>query len=86
MAVDFDAPSTTVKSPTKLAHVVLRTNNFKAMVEYYTTFLGAQIIYDNELIAFISYDDEHHRYSGHGKKNAKNLWLGAHSLQLRFVI
>jgi catechol-2,3-dioxygenase len=61
MAVDFDAPSTTVKSPTKLAHVVLRTNNFKAMVEYYTAFLGAHIIYENEFLAFISYDDEHHR-------------------------
>ncbi|KIW05995.1 uncharacterized protein PV09_03178 [Verruconis gallopava] len=61
MNVDFDAPATTVKSPSKLAHVVLRTNNFKAMVEYYKTFLGANIIYENEFIAFISYDDEHHR-------------------------
>lgn len=61
MAVDFDAPVTTVKSPTKLAHIVLRTNNFKAMVEFYMVFLGARIVYENDFIAFLSYDDEHHR-------------------------
>ncbi|KAH7385828.1 Glyoxalase/Bleomycin resistance protein/Dihydroxybiphenyl dioxygenase [Pyrenochaeta sp. MPI-SDFR-AT-0127] len=58
---DFDAPAHVVKSPSKLAHVVLRTNNFKAMVEYYRTFLGAQVIYENGMLAFLTYDDEHHR-------------------------
>jgi catechol-2,3-dioxygenase len=61
MAVDFDAPTTKVISPCKLAHVVLRTNNFKNMVEYYRDFLGAQTIYENDFLAFLSYDDEHHR-------------------------
>ena len=31
------------------------------MVEYYKTFLGAQVVYENEMLAFLSYDDEHHR-------------------------
>ncbi|KAK7905501.1 hypothetical protein LTR67_000224 [Exophiala xenobiotica] len=61
MAVDFNAPATTVASPSKLAHVVLRTNNFKNMVQYYKDFLGARVIYENEILAFISYDEEHHR-------------------------
>jgi catechol-2,3-dioxygenase len=61
MAVDFDAPVNVVKSPSKLAHIVLRTNNFKSMVEFYRTFLGAQVIYEDEMLAFLSYDDEHHR-------------------------
>ncbi|KAJ4986251.1 glyoxalase/Bleomycin resistance protein/Dioxygenase [Stagonosporopsis vannaccii] len=61
MTVDFDAPHGVVKSPTKLAHVVLRTNNFKSMVDFYRVFLGAQVIYENEMLAFLSYDDEHHR-------------------------
>jgi catechol-2,3-dioxygenase len=50
-----------VKSPSMLAHVVLRTNNFKAMVDYYKTFLGAEASYENETLSFLRYDEEHHR-------------------------
>jgi catechol-2,3-dioxygenase len=59
--MDFDAPFTSVVSPSKLAHVVLRTNNFTSMVKYYKEFLGAEVIYENDFLAFLSYDDEHHR-------------------------
>ncbi|KAF2114683.1 Glyoxalase/Bleomycin resistance protein/Dihydroxybiphenyl dioxygenase [Lophiotrema nucula] len=61
MAIDFDAPATAVKSPSKLAHVVLRTNNLKAMSQYYQNFLGARVVHENEMLVFLSYDDEHHR-------------------------
>ena len=61
MVVDFNAPVNQVISPSKLAHVVLRTNNFRKMVDYYKTFLGAHVIYENEMLAFIAYDEEHHR-------------------------
>ena len=61
MVIDFNATSDRVVSPSKLAHVVLRTNNLQEMVTYYTTFLGGQVIYENEMLAFISYDEEHHR-------------------------
>lgn len=61
MGTDFDAVSDHVVSPTKLAHVVLRTGNFSEMVDFYKTFLGGQVIYENEMLAFISYDEEHHR-------------------------
>lgn len=61
MAVDFNAPTSVVKSPSKLAHVVLRTRNLRMMVQYYTTFLGAEVIYENDILVFLSYDDEHHR-------------------------
>ena len=50
-----------VLSPSKLAHVVLRTNNFDHMKWFYCQFLGGEIIHENESIAFISYDEEHHR-------------------------
>ncbi|KAJ5532321.1 Glyoxalase/Bleomycin resistance protein/Dihydroxybiphenyl dioxygenase [Penicillium frequentans] len=60
-AVDFDAPSTNVLSPAKLAHVVLRTANLERMVNFYTTFLGGIVTYGNDVISFITYDDEHHR-------------------------
>lgn len=61
MTVDFDAPVIRVIAPSKLAHVVLRTNNFANMVEYYKNFLGADAVYENDFLAFLSYDEEHHR-------------------------
>lgn len=44
-----------------LAHIVLRTANFKTMVDYYKNFLGATASYENEMLSFLSYDEEHHR-------------------------
>lgn len=61
MVVDFNAKAPKVLSPAKLAHVVLRTNKLPEMVAFYRDFLGAEVIYENEYLAFISYDDEHHR-------------------------
>jgi catechol-2,3-dioxygenase len=60
MIVNFDALLGLVKPLTKLAHVVLRTNNFKTIVDYYCVFLSAYVIYENDILAFLSYNDEHH--------------------------
>ena len=48
-------------SPKKLSHFVLQTNRRNEMIEWYCTVLGAQVLHQNKQIAFISYDDEHHR-------------------------
>ena len=48
-------------SPKKLSHLVLQTNRRPQMIEWYCTVLGAELLYQNPHIAFISYDDEHHR-------------------------
>src|SRR5438067_1409929 len=48
-------------SPKKLSHLVLQTNRRDRMVEWYCTVLGAEVLFQNKHIAFISYDDEHHR-------------------------
>jgi catechol-2,3-dioxygenase len=48
-------------SPKKLSHLVLQTNRRDQMIEWYCTVLGAQVLHQNRQIAFISYDDEHHR-------------------------
>lgn len=57
------ASSTTTKvlSPKSLAHVVLRTSNYKSMVSFYKAFLGAHAAHEDEHIAFLTYDEEHHR-------------------------
>ncbi len=49
-------------SPSKFAHAVLRTRDkFEAMVTWYLTVLNAEVVYSNGMLAFLSYDDEHHR-------------------------
>jgi catechol-2,3-dioxygenase len=48
-------------SPKKLSHLVLQTNRRDEMIKWYCTVLGAQLLHQNKAIAFISYDDEHHR-------------------------
>jgi catechol-2,3-dioxygenase len=52
-----------VLSPSKLSHLVLRTtkSQLRPMVAYYQTFLGAAIAFENEIAAFLAYDNEHHR-------------------------
>lgn len=48
-------------SPAKLAHVVFRTGNLAAMCEWYCSVLEARVAFANDFIAFVTYDDEHHR-------------------------
>lgn len=50
-------------APAKFAHVVLRTrpDRFEALVSWYQTVLEAEIVYGNPVLAFMTYDDEHHR-------------------------
>ncbi|OAL46311.1 glyoxalase bleomycin resistance protein dioxygenase [Pyrenochaeta sp. DS3sAY3a] len=57
----MSAPAPKVLSPAVFAHVVLRTAKFKEMVAYYKTFLGAEASYENEMLSFLTYDEEHHR-------------------------
>lgn len=56
-------PGKTVIKPSYLAHIVLKTqpSQFPKMVSYYKTFLSADARYEAGPLAFLSYDDEHHR-------------------------
>jgi len=47
--------------PEKFAHVVLKTANFDAVIEWYAAVLQARVAFRNDFIAFLTYDDEHHR-------------------------
>ena len=48
-------------APTKLAHIVRRTSRFEAMLDWYQTVLGAEVVHSDGMLAFLTYDDEHHR-------------------------
>ena len=47
--------------PSKLAHVVLRSSRYDEMVRFYQDLLCAHVTFGNEVLTFLTYDDEHHR-------------------------
>ncbi len=47
--------------PIKLAHFVLRTSKYEELVAWYKLVFGARASFENELLSFLTYDDEHHR-------------------------
>ena len=47
--------------PIRFAHVVYRTARFEEMRRWYETVLGAHVVHANPMLAFLTYDDEHHR-------------------------
>jgi catechol-2,3-dioxygenase len=61
MSIAPSPVSPTIISPIKLAHVVLRTSNFEALVAWYKLVLNAVPAFEGPTIAFLAYDDEHHR-------------------------
>ena len=48
-------------SPAKLAHVVLRTAQMKAMLDWDVLVLDGRVAHEGEYLAFMTYDEEHHR-------------------------
>jgi catechol-2,3-dioxygenase len=48
-------------STPKYAHTVLMTNRLTEMRDWYCTVLDAHVVYENPMLCFITFDDEHHR-------------------------
>ena len=51
----------TLIKPAKFAHFVLRVRDLRASAAFYETLLGMEMVHDAGQIAFLTYDDEHHR-------------------------
>ena len=49
--------------PVKFAHVVYMTRRFEQMVAWYRDVFEADVVYENPALAFLTYDDEHHRFA-----------------------
>lgn len=47
--------------PAKFVHVVYRTRRFDPMIRWYEVVFDAKVQYQNPVLAFMTYDDEHHR-------------------------
>lgn len=48
-------------APNRLAHIVFKTPRPQPMIDWYTQVLDAVVVFRNKRIAFLTYDDEHHR-------------------------
>ena len=48
-------------APYKMGHIAIRTDRFEEMIEWYGKVLEAKIAFRNNDMAFMTYDDEHHR-------------------------
>jgi len=49
--------------PTKFAHVVYSTRRFDEMIEWYRKVFEAKVVHQDAALAFLTYDDEHHRFA-----------------------
>ncbi len=47
--------------PAKFVHVVYRTRRFDPMIRWNEVVFDAKVQYQNPVLAFMTYDDEHHR-------------------------
>jgi catechol-2,3-dioxygenase len=49
--------------PAKFVHVVYRTRRFEEMLRWYQTVFDAKVQHQNPVLAFLTYDGEHHRFA-----------------------
>lgn len=54
-------PPAGARKPVKLAHFVIRTALLEETVRWYQTVLGAEVVFGNAMLSFLTFDDEHHR-------------------------
>jgi catechol-2,3-dioxygenase len=50
-------------APSKFAHVVLNTHRFEEMIDWYAMVFDARVQHRDRRLAFLTYDDEHHRFA-----------------------
>lgn len=49
--------------PVKFALVVYMTRRYDEMIAWYRDVFEAEVVYENPALAFLTYDDEHHRFA-----------------------
>ena len=61
-AASFEDPIMSMPRP-KIVHVVYRTRRLAQMLEWYATMFDARIVYRNDAVVFLTFDNEHHRFA-----------------------
>ncbi|MFM5953598.1 MAG: VOC family protein [Novosphingobium sp.] len=49
--------------PVKFAHVVYQTRRYNEMLDWYRAVFEADVVHQDPALAFLTYDDEHHRFA-----------------------
>jgi len=49
--------------PVKFAHVVYQTRRYAQMIAWYQAVFEAEVVHQDPALAFLTYDDEHHRFA-----------------------
>ena len=49
--------------PGKISHVVFQTRRFDEMIAWYCNVFDAKVVHQDPALAFITYDDENHRFA-----------------------
>ena len=49
--------------PSKFAHVVYMTRRYDEMIAWYQRVFEADVVHQDPALAFLTYDDEHHRFA-----------------------
>ena len=47
--------------PSKFAHFVVQTSQYQTLIDWYKTVLRAEEVFRNDMLCFMTFDDEHHR-------------------------
>lgn len=50
-----------ISKPAYISHYGIRAKKYKEMVRWYATVFNARVQHENEFLAFMTFDDEHHR-------------------------
>ncbi len=50
-------------APSKFAHVVYNTQRYEEMIAWYLKVFEARVQHRDAILAFLTYDDEHHRFA-----------------------
>ena len=50
-------------APNKFAHVVFNTHRYDEMIDWYARVFEARVQHRDDRLAFLTYDDEHHRFA-----------------------
>jgi catechol-2,3-dioxygenase len=50
-------------APSKFAHVVFNTHRYEEMIDWYKRVFEARVQHRDDRLAFLTYDDEHHRFA-----------------------
>jgi len=56
-------------APAQIAHFVIYTSQYAELTAWYKVVLGASATYEDDKLAFLSYDEEHHRVAIAGIPN-----------------